>query len=91
MKTKLKSMSSEESKIIQKEGFSFLGRPVSVKVEGKKSVRLNQPAVVTIAIPKSQLASIDSSDDVYAASSNQARFWNKRGSLFCKRCRKKFF
>lgn len=63
----LKALSSEESKTMQKEGFSFLGRPVSVKVEGKTSVRLNQPAVVTIAIPKSKRSSITSADDVYAA------------------------
>lgn len=49
------------------EGFQFLGKPISVKVKGKETVRLNQPATVTIKIPKEKLNILESEENVFAA------------------------
>jgi len=49
------------------EGFEFLGEAISVRIEGKETVRLNQPATVTVKIPDEQLKTIEKEEDVYAA------------------------
>lgn len=49
------------------EGFQFIGKPISVKVKGQDTIRLNQPATVTFKIPKEQLETIENEEDVFAA------------------------
>lgn len=52
------------------EGFEFIGKPISVNVKEKNTIRLNQPATVTFKIPQKQLETIKNEEDVFAAYHN---------------------
>lgn len=56
------------------EGFELFGSPISIKVEGRESIRLNQPASVTVSIPQHQLELIESMDDIYVAYYNKNKW-----------------
>ncbi len=70
----LKTMSEEATDTCKVQGFDFFGAPVSIEVEGAESVRLDQPATITITIPENQLEAIDNAEDVYAAYLNKGEW-----------------
>lgn len=59
-------LSAADSENLTPAGFTLLGTPIEVKIEGRDFVRLGQPVSVTIQLPKEQLKGMEK-EDVYAA------------------------
>lgn len=57
----------EIAELSSTEGYEFLGKPISVNVKGQETVRLNEPATLTIKIPSEQLGSIEKEENIFAA------------------------
>ena len=49
------------------EGFEFIGEPVSITVQEKQTIRLNQPATVTFKIPDDKLSIAEEEENIFAA------------------------
>lgn len=49
------------------DGFEFIGEPVSVMVQEKNTVRLNQPATVVFKIPDDKLSIAEDTESIFAA------------------------
>ncbi|MGD9569755.1 MAG: hypothetical protein AB7V48_15835 [Sedimentibacter sp.] len=56
------------------EGFELLGEPLQVAVDGKETVRLNQPVTVSFKISKEQLDLIKNEENIFAAYYNGSRW-----------------
>jgi hypothetical protein len=70
----LNTLSTAANANMKSSVFSILGQPISVAIDGKKAVRLNQPASIQIAVPPKQLSTVKNKDDIYAAYFNGSKW-----------------
>jgi len=62
----MKVLSIEEAKEYEQNDFALWGTPVELKLEGKESVRLGQPAIITLQIPEEHLEDIAAEELFFA-------------------------